>query len=108
MTVVDDLMKKVKLLNETIWEDRANRVRVDEWLNNFDDSQVPSERTHALYLLSRFMYFGDRQLRALLRALYRDLYQYPVIQAIRRRHSNTRDLSVIQPAFMAALKNTRF
>jgi hypothetical protein len=108
MSLYDDLVSKVKVLNETIWEDRATRRRVDDWLNNFDDSRVPSERMHALYLLSRFMYFGDRELRALLRALYRDLYQPPVIRAIRRRHGNTTDLSIIEHSFAIALQNTRF
>ena len=108
MSLYDDLVSKVKVLNETIWEDRATRRRVDDWLSNFDDSSVPSERVHALYLLSRFMYFGDRELRALLRALYRDLYQPPVIQAIRRRHGNTTDLRIIEQSFALALQNTRF
>jgi transposase InsO family protein len=39
-----------------------------------DGDGSKSERLHALFLLSQFMYFGSRELRELLRALFRDLY----------------------------------
>jgi hypothetical protein len=73
----DELIKKIKVLNDTVWERRATRPRVDAWLNNFlPSSNPPHERIHALYLLSHFLYFGDREMREILKALFRDKYKY--------------------------------
>lgn len=75
------LMAKIKTLNETVWERRATDPTITEWLDNFAPPSVaaPDERAHALFLLSNFMYFGDREIRGLLKALYRDLYRYPKV-----------------------------
>jgi hypothetical protein len=75
-------MAKIKTLNETVWERRATDPTITEWLDNFAPPSVaaPDERAHALFLLSNFMYFGDREIRGLLKALYRDLYRYPIIE----------------------------
>jgi hypothetical protein len=54
------------------------------------------------------MYFGSRETRELLRALYRDLYRYPLIERIRRANGNTTDLDVINREFQAQLAASRF
>jgi hypothetical protein len=41
------------------------------------------EQVHALYWLSQFMYFGAREIRVMLRAMYRDLYFTPMVQQVR-------------------------
>jgi hypothetical protein len=81
-----------------------------EWLDNFTPSSSagPDEVVHALFLLSNFMYFGDREIRGLLKALYRDVYRYPIVEAIRRAHNDTLDSSIIDPLFTAELHATRF
>ena len=58
---------KIKTLNERVWESKADRPAIDAWLDNFPDdwNTNPSERLHALYLLSHFMYFGDAEVRVL-------------------------------------------
>jgi hypothetical protein len=101
----DQLYRKVKVLNETTWEHRANRPSIDRWLGNFSDSK---EKTHALFLLSQFMYFGSLQMRELLKCLYRDLYKCPVIDKIRRQNANTLDNTLITSAFKSAQIGTRF
>lgn len=107
----DDLLRKVKVLNETIWEDRAGRPEVGLWLGNFKpDAAEPErcERLHALYLLSQFMYFGAREIRELLHALYRDLYRYPLVESIRRANADTLDSDIIENEFRDQLFATRF
>src|SRR4051812_1588875 len=95
--LMQSLMAKVKTLNEALWEKRATEPAILNWLDNFADSNPPNpdERLHALYLLSNFMYFGSRQIRELLKALYRDLYRYPIVEAIRRLNNDTVDSRII-------------
>jgi hypothetical protein len=109
-SLTHSLLAKIKTLNETLWEGHATEPAVREWLDNFAASSplAPDERTHALFLLSNFMYFGSRQIRELLRALYRDLYRYPIIERIRRANNDTLDSCVIEPLFKAELQATRF
>jgi hypothetical protein len=89
---------------------RATEPAISDWLDNFSASGTsdPDERTHALFLLSNFMYFGSRQIRELLRALYRDLYRYPIVEKIRRANHDTLDLTIIDPLFRAECEATRF
>jgi len=92
MDLKDQLFRKIKALNETIWEHRALLPMVEGWLDNFqpDDPGSPrSERLHALHLLAQFMYFGSREIREMLRAVFRDLYKYPIVDTIRRKNNNT-------------------
>jgi hypothetical protein len=108
-TYRERLIRKLKILNETVWDGRANRGRIDEWLDNFElDSSSQTERLHALFLLRHFMYFGESQIRTLLRALYRDLYKYPIVEQIRRNNNDTKDPLFILREFDSALKQTRF
>src|SRR5258708_5734908 len=101
---------KIKTLHETVWERRATEPTITEWLDNFAAPNPPAldERVHALFLLSNFMYFGSRQIRELLKALYRDLYRYPIIEAIRRANNDTLDSGLIDPLFISELRGTRF
>ena len=101
----NDYDKQIEVLNSTLWEYRALRPRIDVWLSNFDTDQ---ERDYALYLLSRLMYFSSSNIRNLLKALYRDLYRYPIIQEIRRANSNTLEESLIESKFLEELLHTRF
>jgi hypothetical protein len=103
--VQEDLKAKIKVLNETLWDNRALNPSIEKWLANFT---TDLEKSHALYLLSKFMYFGAVPMRNLLRALYRDLYRYPIIDSIRRANGNTLDTNLIEANFRAEENNTRF
>ena len=109
-SLTQSLMAKIKTLNDTIWEGRVTEPAINEWLDNFAASNPPNpdERLHALFLLSNFMYFGSRQIRALLKHLFRDLYRYPIIETIRRANADTLDSIVIDPLFKGQLEATRF
>lgn len=100
----------IKTLSETIWEGQATQPLVDDWLENFkeDVDGSPSERLHALCLLSQFMYFGSRQIRELLKALFRDSYKYPIIESIRKANKDTTDADLLSSKFKEELHKTRF
>lgn len=101
----DNLKAKIKVLNETLWDNRALNPSVEKWLDNFADDK---EKLHALYLLSKFLYFGAVPMRNLLKSLYRDLYRYPIIESIRLSNANTLDANIIEDKFKEEEKNTRF
>ena len=107
----DNLLKKIKSLSENIWERRASEPEIYEWLANFETPSIGTadqRKLNALYLLSHFMYFGSREMRELMRVLFRDLYKYPIIKAIRKSHNDTTDIDLINRKFSQSLSNTLF
>jgi len=106
----DKLWVKIKTLSETIWENKSKRPQVDNWLENFanETNNSLSESLHALYLLSQFMYFGIREFRELLKALYRDMFKYPIVESIRKTNNNTTNIDLMSKAFKDELDKTRF
>jgi len=108
-SVIRPLISKIKTLSETIWEGHAKEPAISKWLDNFSTgTSISDERLHALFLLSNFLYFGSRQIRELLLALFRDCYKYPIIEQIRRSNGDTLDSNIIEPLFFEELDNTRF
>lgn len=111
MSIRDELLRKIKILNDSIWDGRAREPQIDEWLSNFQsgtDGTEEQRTLHALYLLSHFMYFGNREMRELMRVLFRDLYRYPLVEGIRRANGDTTDRLLIEGEFRAALERTLF
>ena len=103
------LLSKIKVLNETLWEGQASNVHVDQWIDNFCGAcaSAQSERDHALYLLSKFLYFGQLPIRQLLRAMFRDLIWHRLSAQIRLSlPSDSKEL--IHTEFLHELKRTRF
>ncbi len=105
-----ELMSAIQALNACVWRNRVDGRTIEQWLKEFGADGQPGSRgrLHALYLLSRFMYFGDEEVRALLRALYRDHYRYPIVAEIRKQAGDTRDEGVLKAGFDLALSRTRF
>jgi hypothetical protein len=108
--VRDELVEKLKSLVETLWTGVVDWPMILRWLDNFapDEEGADSERLHALFLLSQFMYFGSRELRELLRSVYRDLYRYPIIHALRRTNGDTTNCDELNALFADELERTRF
>jgi hypothetical protein len=106
----DKLIAQVKRLLESVWERRADLKDIDEWLAQFTTHDDPAqcERLQMLFLLSQFMYFGMFEMRALLRSLYRDHFEYPFVERFRRANGDTRDRRLIDDAFREELGGTRF
>jgi hypothetical protein len=107
------LKNKIYSYYQTIWKDkwRDGIDLTDEWLSNFssgDDITIEKERINMLYLLSKFMYFGNEEIRQLLCSLYRDLFKYPIIESIRRANHDTTDIDFINAQFQNELESTRF
>ncbi|MDD2806507.1 MAG: hypothetical protein PHV33_13225 [Elusimicrobiales bacterium] len=106
-----ELLNKIKILNETIWDrNEAFGSCVELWLSNFKKESYSgkNERLHALFLLSKFLYFGEIQIKEMLKALYRDLYKYPLICKIRRDNGDTLNEDLIKAKFHEELQATRF
>lgn len=106
----EELAHKLKTLTEALWAGAVDWPMVRNWLDNFaeDAEGAKSERLHALFLLSQFMFFGSREMRELLRALYRDLYRYPIIEQLRRANADTLDCDQLNALFVQEHTLTRF
>ena len=106
----DDLYEKVKRLSELLWEGRATRPTVQQWLANFkgDCMCAGSEQKHALYLLSKFLYFGLNEVRELLRAMFQDLVRHPLSVGVRAGLTNKEDFYAIHQGFLNEVRGTRF
>lgn len=104
------LIKKIMTLNENVWERRLSETKIDNWLNNFIGKvgEEKQEKLHALYWLSQFMYFGGKEIRVLLKSLYRDLVLYPIIQEKRVLLGEAASLSDIELAVADEIEHTRF
>lgn len=110
LPLYDRLMSKIDAYYQTIWrekwKDGTNQAK--NWLENFDGIDLDKEKINMLYLLSKFMYFGNDELRQLLISLYRDLFKYPIVAAIRKSNGNTIDTTFINAEFQKELNATRF
>jgi hypothetical protein len=104
------LLGKIKTLNERLWEKRANKPLIDAWLENFagEEDAYEGDRIQALYLLSQFIFFGTREVRELLRALYRDQFRYPVMARLRETHGDSTDVALLHQLYQRELTQTRF
>lgn len=83
-TTREQLIKRIMILNDHIWERRVPQPKIDLWLSNFTGkvADIEVERLHALFWLSEFLYYGSKEIRVLLRAMYRDLYFCPMVQSV--------------------------
>ena len=106
----EDLMAKIKTLNDTLWDSKVNDGLVQSWLDNFEPekSGFAKRKLHALFLLSNFIYVGVREMRELMKSMFEDLYKRPITNSIRKANNNTLDANTINPLFFKELKNTRF
>lgn len=106
----ESFLDKIKTLNERVWESRAGRPAIEAWLDNFADDwdSDPSEKLHALFLLSHFMYFGDEEIRVLLKSLFRDLFRYPIVEQLRKDSAGSLDAQSLQGQFATELARSRF
>ncbi len=108
--VLDTLQLKLKQLTETAWREKISGADIKRWSAQFSESATvhDNEQLQALFLLSNFIYFGQVEIRELLKSLYRDLYRTPAIHSIRRLNGDTVSWSVLEPAFKIYRQKTRF
>jgi hypothetical protein len=111
LSIEDRLLKKIYAYSETIWREKWEDGADQEWLSNFNDGtedEIAKQKLNMLYLLSKFMYFGNKELRQLLSSLYRDLFKYPIVASIRKANGDTIDDRFIEEEFQKEQKQTRF
>ena len=80
----DMLDRKIKVLHNTAWRDKWQWAsdQYSKWLGNFKEGE---ERLNAMFLLSKFMYFGNDAIRELMVRIYEDLYKRPIVYGIRKK-----------------------
>jgi hypothetical protein len=107
---MEELHLKVMKLSQNIWEQRVMEKHIDLWLHNFDENDdiAICEKTHAMYLLSNFMFFGVREVREMLKSLYRDKIKNPLIQSARRSLNDSANIDNVLKLYEEELSNTRF
>ena len=101
---------KIKFLSDFIWENRISGKLVREWINQFEVANdiEDDEQIHALFLLSHFLYFGQSELRSLLKSMYRDMIRSRILHEIRRDYSDTVDIVKIQAEYEVRRQKMRF
>ena len=105
------LRQRITVLSERAWEGKNQWPKVEKWLENFDGRSGLDEKTeklHALFLLSQFLYIGSTEIRVLLRAIYDELFYVPLVQELRRSLGNSRDQALLDEEVRKALQKTRF
>ena len=104
------LLAKIMVLNEHVWENRVPKPKIDQWLANFTGrvAALEVERVHALFWLSQFMYFGSKEIRVLVRSLYRDLFLKPLIQDVRQSLPSGSSIDDLKKGVALELQRTRF
>lgn len=104
-------MKKIKILSEFAWGKECEWPVVSRWLRGFTNKTGQGEgleQLHALHLLSNFLYFDTSEVRELLKSLYRDIFRYEIVKAIRRQHGDSTDSRLIEGLYKQELASTRF
>lgn len=97
---------KIQTLSEWLWENKPKQAEIEEWLNNFNSNDADREQLNALHQLSYFMSFELREIREMLKSIYRDHFIKPLVQQIKM--SGTIDLKEIQNEIIINLNHTRF
>jgi hypothetical protein len=101
---------KLRLLIEQVWHGEILWADIEAWVSNFDGQVCDEgdEQLYGLYALSRFMYFGRQLVREMLKSLYRDHFESPMLQRIRRNYHGTSDSKLIRKIYAQELSGTRF
>lgn len=111
LSLEEKLRKKIYTYIETLWKDAVDGQKLNDWENNFKSLETElgkREILNMLYLLSKFTYLGKKEIRILLKSLFRDLFKYPLVEKIRLANDNTKDLQIIESEFLKELKLTNF
>ncbi len=108
--VSQDVERVLRVLVDHAWDREISWANMEAWSTNFDGATASEEveQEHAMLALSRFIYFSKRLLREMLKSLYRDHFEAPLVQRIRTRLRGTRDSLAIRKLFKEEQASTRF
>lgn len=106
----NNLETKIRKLITHAWDREVTWSEIEAWIENFNGSlfDKSEEQLYAIFAISRYMYFGKKLVREMLKSLYRDHFFSPLRQRIRRNFNGTTNASIIEKAFEQELKSTRF
>jgi len=101
---------RLKILAAHAWDHEIRWPDIKAWAENFTGGTAArqDEELHILFALTRFMYFSRRLTREMLKALYRDHFEAPTMQRIRRNLKGTKDVSLLRKQYKQQLSATRF
>lgn len=102
--------RRLRTLVAQAWDNEVRWSEIAAWAENFIGDTAPrqDEELSALFALSRFMYFSRRLTREMLKALYRDHFEAPTMQRIRRNFNGTKDVALLRRQYQEQLSGTRF
>lgn len=102
--------RRLQILAAQAWDGEVKWSDITAWAANFAGgvAHKQNEELNALFALSRFMYFSRRLTREMLKALYRDHFEAPMMQRIRRNFKGTKDVSLLRKQYQDQLAATRF
>jgi hypothetical protein len=105
-----NIEKKLRTLAQHAWDDEVRWPAISAWSKNFTGEVLTAdeEQKYSLFMLSRFVYFGKKLVREMLRSLYRDNFEAPIRQRIRRNMRDSWDRVGINNLFAQELRATRF
>jgi hypothetical protein len=100
----------LRTLIDQAWDTEVRWAEIEAWLSNFNGQiyDAEEERNFVLFMLSRFMYFSQRIIREMLKAVYRDQFESPLLQRIRRNYGNSTDFKLLRQLYQLELESTRF
>jgi len=107
---IKDYEATIRRLVLHAWDNEISWPEISSWMANFTGrySNAEQEQLYCLFALTRFMYFGKRLVREMLRSLYRDHFEAPLMQRIRRNYKGTRDFAFLREKYNEELRATRF
>ncbi|WP_051165269.1 phosphoribosyltransferase-like protein [Methyloversatilis universalis] len=105
-----EIERSLRTLVDHAWDREVTWGQIQAWAQNFNGATASEddEQRHGLIALTRFLYFGKRQVREMLKSLYRDHFEAPLIQRIRKNFDNTRDTAILRRQYEQELAATRF
>ncbi len=110
--VKGEIVDKINTLIDKVWSDSdIDLDKVMRWSSQFslDSNAIDNkDEIQFLHLLSKFMYFGEKEMKELITSLYRDLYRYDEIKRIRKKLKNTLNFGDIETEFRKIEDSTRF
>jgi len=108
--LISQYESKLRVLVEQAWDQEVRWPDIDAWKQNFCGEAFDKDEEHlyVIFALSRFMYFSKRLVREMLKSLYRDHLESPLIQRIRRNCGGTKDVTTIRRLYDQEIAATRF
>lgn len=104
------LLLKAERLAGLAWPRNLREPDIRLWLQNFDPYRDARARVrmHCLYVLTHCVAFRDDEFRTLLGAMYRELFERPLVVQARRAGGSRNVPARVRDAVRAALDQTRF